>query len=426
MVKTLKWLGLLLLVCLLIAVIVLRVLPSMASFWWVNGKSGLKITKSISSENEESDPAVTVEVAYLRRTSLKMTASGSGIANAVHDSEVSSDVSGKVVVLNVAEGDHVKKGELLLQLDDRTYQLALEEAESQLLIAQLEFGLRTRRNSMKNQRTNGTNAIGDTSMGNANGTFKELDLGLASSEPSRKTFTSPQLKSDIERIFSGKLRHRVAAAKSGLSRSLVALRKAEMDLQATRLRAPFSGVIADLNVSVGERISIGEPILRLIDTSRILLKVQVLETEFGDIRVGQPVSVRFVAYPTHRFSGEVIAVNPAIDPEKKTGRVTVGINNPEGTISVGMSADVAIESRVFTNRLLVPKAAIIERDGRSLVFIVREGLAKWCYVDIGLSNLSTVEIVGSSMEIKEGEPVIVNGHFTLPHDANVKLKTPDA
>ncbi len=408
------------LVCLLFAIVAIVFYVSAVPISWGGGESDFDVSGSISEKDTDEIPEVPVEVAAIRRGNLTLTASGSGIASAVQEAEISTDVGGKVVELHVEEGDHVESGELLVRLDDRVYQLALEEAESQLLNAQVKYGLSIRRTRQRDIPMYGINANSDTSTDDANRSVAGIRTGFARRElleENQKMQT--QEKYTIEQIFSGKLRDQVAAAKSGLVGSRVNVRKSTMNLQATRLRAPFSGVIADLSISVGERVSAGEAIFRLMDVSQIRLNVQVLETEFGDIRAGQSAQVRFIAYPSRNFYGHVVAVNPAIDPETKTGRVSVGIDNAGGSISVGMFAEAAIEYKVFTDRVFVPKAAVIERGGRSLLFVVRDGFAKWCYVDIGLSNLSVVELVKTSMELRVGESVITDGHFSLPHDAKV-------
>ncbi|MFQ5677199.1 MAG: efflux RND transporter periplasmic adaptor subunit, partial [bacterium] len=71
---------------------------------------------------------------------------------------------------------------------------------------------------------------------------------------------------------------------------------------------------------------------------------------------------------------------------------------------------------------LVPKEAILIRDQRKLVFIVRDGLAKWCYAETGLENDDFVEILSSTFGLKPGEMVITSGHYTLVHDARVKIE----
>ena len=97
------------------------------------------------------------------------------------------------------------------------------------------------------------------------------------------------------------------------------------------------------------------------------------------------------------------------------------IPNPGALLKSGMFATVRIAVNRYPNRLLVPRAAVVERDRRQLVFIVRDGKAFWCYVETGLENDDYVEVVSSAFDLKPGEPVIVDGHFALAHNAPVEV-----
>jgi multidrug efflux pump subunit AcrA (membrane-fusion protein) len=107
------------------------------------------------------------------------------------------------------------------------------------------------------------------------------------------------------------------------------------------------------------------------------------------------------------------------------------VPNPDGLILPGMFARVVLEGRIFAGRLLVPKEAVIERDGRTLVFafdaldtgVPGAGLAKWTYVTVGLANDKEVEIVegDASTPLGIGTIVLTGGHLTLVHDARIRL-----
>jgi len=96
----------------------------------------------------------------------------------------------------------------------------------------------------------------------------------------------------------------------------------------------------------------------------------------------------------------------------------IELNNPAGKIKPGMFAQARLDAEIYTNRLLVPKEAILVRDQRKLVFTVEGGLAKWCYVETGFENDDYVEIKSG---IAEGDSVIISGHYTLSHDAKIKI-----
>jgi multidrug efflux pump subunit AcrA (membrane-fusion protein) len=123
----------------------------------------------------------------------------------------------------------------------------------------------------------------------------------------------------------------------------------------------------------------------------------------------------------------VETINPVVESGTRTARVTVVVPNPGGRILPGMYARVSLEARRFADRVLVPRSAILERDRRTMLFVFdgqnARGLAKWRYVTTGLQNDSLVEIVpnADTDSVKPGEVVLTEGHYTLIHDALVRL-----
>jgi multidrug efflux pump subunit AcrA (membrane-fusion protein) len=145
------------------------------------------------------------------------------------------------------------------------------------------------------------------------------------------------------------------------------------------------------------------------------------------LAAGRRATVSFAAFPGETVSGRIETINPMVDRDTRTAKVTVSIPNPNGRILPGMYARVALEARKFPDRILVPRAAVLERDRRTMLFVFEgegsTGLAKWRYVTTGLSNDSLVEIVPNAETemVQPGEIVLVDGHYTLIHDARVRL-----
>jgi RND family efflux transporter MFP subunit len=196
-------------------------------------------------------------------------------------------------------------------------------------------------------------------------------------------------------------------------------------LEKTVIRAPFAGILTDLKVSPKERLEAGREICTLVDIGRIKVKAKVLESEIGKMQTGREVDLRFSAYPDKVFKGTVEAVSPIINTEDKTCAVHIGVANINEEIKPGMHAEVEIAAEINKDRLLVPQEALLVRGGRKLVFVVENGIAKWRYVEVGLENEHYAEILPSTEPgwgVAEGEQVIIEGHFTLAHDARVAAK----
>lgn len=442
---------------------VIFIVVLLASGWLVLFRSGdNQGQESMAGENnrlmasDAHEAPVEVEAAPARTGDLVLRISATGLTRALREIAIATKIGGQVVQLPIQEGRFVRKGELLLQLDDREYRLALNEARDRLLSAQVDFIMlqreekRGEEKSLEREATASSTLLRTDSQrdsGYVENTTRNAELaeGEDKHEPgvidelarARKRLEAAQndfergeiSESDFDRVklnyetalvLSGQKREALLAHKTGLTEARIALERAELNLSYTEVSAPFSGYVADLKIEQGQYVSAGQECFKLVDLSQIEVNLQVLESEIGQAAKGRQTEITFPAYPGKTFQGRVAHINPVVDQETKTARVVVRLDNPDGLILPGMFAYAKLQTQIFKDRLLVPREAILIRDQRKLLFIVRDGLAKWCYVETGLENEEFVEILSSSFDLKPGEMVITAGHYTLAHDARVK------
>jgi membrane fusion protein (multidrug efflux system) len=326
-----------------------------------------------------TDVAIPVEGMEAARDTLVIYVSAAGQAQAWQRTVLTAQVGGRIVGVPVQESDGVRTAQVLVALDPAEYQLTVEEAEAGLRDAQAKF--------------------------------REMTLF-------DEQIQNPETRTE---------RERVARAKSGLDAAEVRLRRAQLDLQRTRLGAPFPGRVASIRVVPGQWVRPGDELMTIVDLDPIKVEVQVLESEIGYLAPRRRARIVFAAFPDEVVWGRVETINPLVESGTRTARVTVLVPNPDGRILPGMYARVSLDARRFPDRVLVPRAAILERDRRSMLFVYegddRGGRAKWRYVTTGLANDSLVEIVpGTETDsVAPGEIVLTDGHYTLIHDARVRL-----
>ena len=284
--------------------------------------------------------------------------------------------AGTVLDVLARPGDHLVKGQVILKLDPRPFDIAVQEAEAQLRQAQLQL----------------------------------LDNTVPDSIVSGKSVTGERLRN--------------AEVRSGLELAKVRLERAQYERERATVAAPFDGTLDDLRVSVGERVSSGQEVGRLVDLEHLRIDAAVLEHDLPMIRLGGEAIVSTAAAPDRPVRGRITAILPLVDSATRAGRALIRVPG-NGVLRPGMYADVRLEASRLSGKILVPSSAVIERDGRPLVFVVKNGRAQWTYILPGRSNGLDTEVLPDSstgvIPVQPGDTVLVEGHLTLTHDAPVRV-----
>jgi HlyD family secretion protein len=340
-------------------------LPSESAPASAGGKEGA------SFDGEEAGPGALPSVplpvtgVVIRRGSFVLEVHATGRVEAVRRAELSSRVGERVRQVRVEPGRRVRGGDVLVELDSRPFELSLHEAEAVRGRAELAF--------------------------------------------ESQVFSDPEVS---------ETRRQRIADRVGLTEARQKVARAELDLEGTVLRAPFAGEVAAVSATVGERVQADRPLVTLVAVDPVRVPAQVLEADFGRLRVGAPVTVKLSSLAGASISGTIGALGPEIDPERGIGVAYIDLPNPEGRIRPGMFTEVTIAAELRAERLSVPREALLERDRRSLVFRVKQGRAEWSYVETGLENDHQIEILSG---IADGDTVLVRGHLTLAHGAAVRV-----
>lgn len=350
-----------------------------------------------------------VKTELVKKGDLIKTISANGLVKAFKELEVISNISGIISEINVYEGKKVFKDDLLIKFDDREYKITLSEAEASLLNAKIEYGFYTREESVP---------IDSQKADSIKIELNKLQKLFNDKKITEEDYIKNKDKLELSLIFTGAKRDDVILNKSGMTNAINAVNRAKLNLSYTEIFAPFSGVVANFDLVENKRVNAGEKLFDLLDVSRLKVEVGVLESEINKIMIGSKAKLKLNAVPEKIYTGKVIQINPLVDPETKTCRVTVEIMDKDNSIKPGMFASVSIEAEIFKNRILIPKEALLVRDKRNLVFIVENGLAKWHYVKIGEQNDEFIEVLDG---ISIGDTVIVDGHYNLAHDSKINI-----
>lgn len=375
---------------------------------------------------------VEVTVTEVTRRDITKYVTGSGQIQPKRKVDVSASSMGKITHLAVKEGDRVKRGDFLLQIDPINYETA---------VAQLEALVRSAAATVDMEKANLRKAESDEDRAK-----RLYDQSLISDEEMR----TREINLEVAEA-------RARAAAETLEQHRANLRKASHDLDQVRITADIAGVITALNVEEGENAIMGTlnvpgtVLLTIADLSQMEAEVEVDETEVVYIRVGQEAIITLDAYPEREFAGEVTEVgNSAIREQVGLGqssvdfKVVVAVKDEIPSVRPGLSASAKIRVAHEEQTLSIPIQALtvrprdeVEKDGEKAeddddetvntdvegVFIVEDGVARYRPVEVGIAGSSYFQVVDG---LDEGE-MVISGPFKAINELKdgdpVKIET---
>jgi len=277
---------------------------------------------------------------------------------------IEARVGGLVQSLEVEEGDQVREGQVLLQLEDTQARINLQKAE---------IALRQETNMFERQKA---------SLNKQVITQAEFDLAQANRD--------------------------AAEAERDLARE---------QLSWTHVTAPFAGRITSREVDLGQTVNVGDPLFRIANFNPLLARVHVPGKEIGSLRPGQGVAI-VLDSSQQELRGTVELISPVIDPTTGTIKVTVKIDDyPEGT-RPGDFAHVTIVTEVHDNVLRVPNIAMFEDRGDQIVYVATDSVATRRVVEPGFIDEEFTEITSG---LQDGERVVVKGQRSLRDGQVIKI-----
>jgi|CXWL01.1.fsa_nt_gi HlyD family secretion protein len=382
---------------------------ALASFAAFTGRGESPRLPTAEPRPTEPAPAM-VTVDEARRADLVLEAEATGYVQPWRQVELTAETGARIVSRLVEEGQTVESGQILLRLDDRDRRIELE-------LAQAEWLKTTASHSVEYPAEDGAAPSAAAPAGDEPGRSEELfRQGLISD----RELQAARRRRASEQVRSGVSRADVRAATSGLTQAEQRLERAQLELERTVIVAPFRGRVANLLAELGQQVVLGQPLMTLLGDDPMKVEIQVLEADLVRLAVGAPARVRLPALDTAELAGRVATITPRVDPATGTGRVAVALANPGRRLFSGLFASVQLETERLADRLLVPRAAVLERQGREVVFRIVDDLALWTYVETGSRSREWVEIRAG---LAAGDRVAVSGHFALAHETPVTIQT---
>ncbi len=344
----------------------------------------------------------TVTMAYPSQSFTVLNATGYVVAQ--RKAAVASKATGRLIWLGVQEGSRVAKDDVIARLEDLDVKATREQAAANVQVARanLEQGLAEQ---------------------------KDAEVALKRSQGLLADGFVSQASHDIAVARYNKSTAQIASLQAAIAAAVANLRGAQVGVEQTLIRAPFDGVVLTKAANVGDIVTpfssaldAKGAVVTMADMTTLEVEADVSESSLSKVRIGQPVEIQLDALPDQRFRGEVSRTVPTVDRSKATVMTKIRFLDPDARVLPEMSAKAAFLSREVgeSERTALPAvnpAAIVNRGGHDVVFVVKEGRLTEVTVQAGAKMGDLVEIRSGP---KPGDKVVLRPQEKLRDGTAVK------
>jgi RND family efflux transporter MFP subunit len=377
---------------------------------------------------EEHDPAVdrparTVRVAHVQLEPWPVTVRVQGSLMADEQAVIGSKLAGRVETVHIDLGSVVKRGEVMVELDQSELRLRVEQAEAMLKQACSAIGLTPEDDETALVFENAPPVMLEQAL------VDEARAAVARAEQllPTKAMTEGEYNTFVAQLKTAQARYLSAINGVSEQRSVIGVRRAELALARQQLAdssivAPFDALVEARQVSPGAYLQVGQAVASLVRIDCLRFNAGVPETRASAIRVGQPIEIRVAGF-AEPIDAEISRVSPTVLQTSRSVRIEADVRNPELTLQAGLFGEAEITVDPSATALAVPAAAISQFAGVQKVWLVEGGAAKQATVRIGRRREGLVEVldgveegavvVATAAEGHDG-PVIIAGDVDAP------------
>lgn len=393
--------------------------------------SGCAGGSSPALSEQKVEKPVAVSVTKAAKATVEVVSTLSGKVKPAQEVSIIPKISGKVAGINFEVGDKVKEGDVLFYLDDNDIKLQVQQAEAALSIAESALE-RTKGGSVEQQLSQLKSSLvsAETAYNDAKLNYERLKSLFEVGGISREALESAEtrLKVAEEQYKTAKTSYdltlskinpeNIAGAEAQVKQARAAYDIAKSQLENTIVKSPVAGVVASRNIDVGEMVGTMAAAMSIVDLSYVTVDVNVPETIINKINQNDPVDVLIKSVSNEPLRGQVMSVSPAADPQTQNYTVKIKVPNDEGLLKGGMFAEIKIGVDKAENVLSVPLSAVIDDNGRKVVYVVKGDKAEKREISIGFSNNELVQVLSG---VSEGEEVVVKGQNLLSDGSKVTV-----
>ena len=349
-------------------------------------------------------PVVDVTTATAIKRDLPRFFEATGSLAGDQQTDVAPQTSGKVVAVGVDIGSPVRRGQMLVRLDDAELKLRVEQAVAQVQQAKANVRQAEEKIGLRPGQAFDPNRVAEVAAARVALDLAEKNLRRAeklieSGDVSRQFYDEQrsrrdQLKEQYD-VALAQARQNYAGvdvARTTVANAEAALALAKQNLSYAVIPAPMDGFVSERTADLGEYVSPQQKVATIVRTNPLRVRIDIPEQAIPEVRVGQSVSATTSAWPDRNFAGRVARIAPNVTAQSRTLTVEAEIDNSSGALKPGQFATVRILQERAEPAVLVPARAVITEAGVSRVFVIKDGHAEQRLVQTGQTEGDLIEI----------------------------------
>jgi HlyD family secretion protein len=389
-----------------------------------------------SQAEKEKEPIVSVQTTPAQRAPIAQVVSVDAVVFPLEQATVAPKITSTVKKFLVQRGTRVKKGQLVAELENADLTASAESSEGDYKQAEATYLIVVGAGLPQQIQKADLDAAAAKSAFEAQqkiyesrknlleqGAIPRRDLDAAEVALAQARSQNEQAQkqlADLQRLGKEQLLKSAQGSKESAEGKY---RGAAAQLSYSLIKSPINGVVTDRPLYEGDLATANQPLLTVMNLSRLIAKAHIPQVEAAQLRVGNPAEIK-VAGLDEPMKARVSLVSPALDPGSTTIEVWVEARKPDPALRPGMTVPISMTAKTAKDAIVVPVGAVFrsEEAGDYVLVAGSDEKAHQKKVQIGIRNGDSAQVVDG---INEGDPVITSGGYAVPDGTKIKIEKPD-
>ena len=382
---------------------------------------------------KEPEPIVTVQVTPAKRGTVRQTVSAEAVVSPLQQAVITPKITSTISKFYVQRGSRVKQGQILAILENADLRGAAEQSKGEFEQAEAGYATTTGASLPEQIQKAELEAAAAKAAYDAQkkvydarrdlfdqGAIPRRDLDSAEVALAQARSQNEQAQKQLVDLQKLGKEQTLKSASGQLSAAKGKYLNAKAQLSYSEIRSPIDGVVTDRPLFQGELATANQPLLTVMDTSKLIAKAHIAQDQAVELKVGDAAELSFEGLDDP-IKGRVMLISPALDPGSTTIEVWIEAIKPGRELKPGMNVSIEAVAKSVENALVVPASAVYKNPetGDYVLVAGSDGKAHVVKVKVGIRSKELAEIQSG---LKEGDSVITVGGYALPDGTKIKIE----